>query len=116
MIRIGALMAANSRRTVCVNATDPCLQAGYRFQPLQPSISVRGPLGISCPSTLPRETENYFDWLAACFGTFALILTRLLLATFSVSDQTGVNKFVNCVLAQKIEKGFRATADFINYC
>lgn len=54
-------MAANSRLTVCVNATVPCLQVGYRFQPLQPSISERNPLGISCPSTLPRETKNCFN-------------------------------------------------------
>ena len=52
-------MAANSRLTVCVNATAPCLQVGYRFQPLQPSISERNPLGISCPSTLtPRAKQK----------------------------------------------------------
>lgn len=56
-------MAANSRLTVCVNATLPCLQVGYRFQPLQPSISERNPLGISCPSTLPCETKNCFNRL-----------------------------------------------------
>lgn len=61
VIRIGALTSINSCLTDCVNATVACLQVGYRFQPLQPSISEKAVEGILRPSTLPCETKNFFN-------------------------------------------------------
>ena len=87
MIRIGPLMAANSRLTVCVNATAPCLQVGYRFQPLQPSISERNPLGISCPSTLtPRAKQKIAStgrsWPPICTAFYSNRLRAQTAGTF----------------------------------
>lgn len=68
VIRIGALMSINSCFTDCINVTLACLQTGYRFQPLQPSISEKTAVGILRPSTLPCETKNFFNrppiWMA----------------------------------------------------
>lgn len=68
VIRIGALMSINSCFTNCANVILACLQTGYRFQPLQPSISEKTVVGILCPSTLSCETKNFFNrppiWMA----------------------------------------------------
>lgn len=68
VIRIGALMSINSCFTNCANVILACLQTGYRFQPLQPSISETTVVGILCPSTLSCETKNFFNrppiWMA----------------------------------------------------
>lgn len=61
VIRIGALMSINSCFTNCANVILACLQTGYRFQPLQPSISETTVVGILCPSTLSCETKNFFN-------------------------------------------------------
>lgn len=60
VIRIGALMSINSCFTDCANVILARLQTGYRFQPLQPSISEKTVVGILCPSTLSCETKNFF--------------------------------------------------------